>query len=285
MDITAFSFQHGASLADECYLFKLTKDGDNVCLYAEEQFFGGRIADAVVDAEVLEQLGKVAGTYRIDLWDGFDENNRKVRDGSNFTLHITLADGSTISAHGNNAFPQYYSDVLSAIETLYTELMGRYGLSETDRADPIEGGITKRQDPDAPKTIVSKELTSFHAKFYCWDESGETDGGLYTFDPKKTDEGWHLEVSGTVTGSAFVDAIAAQQVQAVIEAYELTVWNGHYSVTAGLPPAYGPHSVSAAYASGEQLTFTKDGAPDEAWCFAIKDCLLAYLSPEGGNDA
>ena len=130
MDITAFSFQHGAMLADECYLFKVTKDGDSVHLYAEEQFFNGRIADAMIDESVLERLGKVAGTYRIDLWDGFDKSNSKARDGSSFTLHVTLADGSTISAHGSNSFPDHYSEVADAVWTLYCDLIEQYGTEE-----------------------------------------------------------------------------------------------------------------------------------------------------------
>ena len=126
MDITAFSFQHGASLADECYLFKLTKDGDSVRLYAEELFSGGRIVDTMIEDDVLDQLGELMGTYHVDRWDGFDENNKHVMDGSSFTLSVTLADGSTISAHGSNSFPENYSDVSSAILTLYYELMEQY---------------------------------------------------------------------------------------------------------------------------------------------------------------
>ena len=130
MDITAFSFQHGASLADECYLFKLTRDGDSVRLYAEELFSGGRIVDTMIEDDVLDQLGELMGTYHVDRWDGFDKNNKHVMDGSSFTLSVTLADGSTISAHGSNSFPENYSDVSSAILTLYYELMEQYAPSE-----------------------------------------------------------------------------------------------------------------------------------------------------------
>ena len=130
MDITAFSFQHGASLADECYLFKLTKDGDSVRLYAEELFSGGRIADEKIGHDELDLICKLAGECRVDLWDGFDENAKNVQDGSNFSLEITLADGSTISARGSNRFPAYYSEVSSSIRTLYGELMQLYADSE-----------------------------------------------------------------------------------------------------------------------------------------------------------
>ena len=119
MDITAFSFQHGASLADECYLFKLTKDGDSVRLYAEELFSGGRIVDTMIEDDVLDQLGELMGTYHVDRWDGFDKNNKHVMDGSSFTLSVTLADGSTISAHGSNAFPDRYQAAKDEITDVF----------------------------------------------------------------------------------------------------------------------------------------------------------------------
>lgn len=130
LDITAFSFYHTASFAGGCYCLELTREESGTHLYAEELFSGGRIVDAMLEDDTLEQLGELAGTYRVDRWDGFDKSNKRVMDGSSFTLSITLADGSTISAHGNNAFPENYSDVSSAVQTLYSKLMETHGLSE-----------------------------------------------------------------------------------------------------------------------------------------------------------
>ncbi|MBR4870361.1 MAG: hypothetical protein IKU12_06235, partial [Oscillospiraceae bacterium] len=36
MDITVFSFSHTASNAEECYRFQVSREGDEVRLYAEE---------------------------------------------------------------------------------------------------------------------------------------------------------------------------------------------------------------------------------------------------------
>ena len=75
-----------------------------------------------------ERLGELAGACHLLRWDGFDKNKKNVSDGSTFTLSFTLADGTVVSAHGNNAFPENYADVYPAIRALYDELMEEHGL-------------------------------------------------------------------------------------------------------------------------------------------------------------
>ena len=132
MDITVFSFSHTASNAEECYRFQVSREGDEVRLYAEELFYGGRVADTAIDAAVLEQLCVLAGTYGVAGWDGFDKTKRNVRDGSNFALEILLEDGSTVSASGSNAFPENYAEVHGEIRALYKELMEEHGVSQSE---------------------------------------------------------------------------------------------------------------------------------------------------------
>ena len=128
MDITVFSFSHTASNAEECYRFQVSREGDEVRLYAEELFYGGRVADTAIDAAVLEQLCELAGTYGVADWDGFDKTKRNVRDGSGFALELLLEDGRTVSASGSNAFPENYAEVRGEIRALYTELMEKHGV-------------------------------------------------------------------------------------------------------------------------------------------------------------
>ena len=135
MDITVFSFSHTASNAEECYRFQVSREGDEVRLYAEELFYGGRVADTAIDAAVLEQLGQLLGTYGVAGWDGFDKSKRNVRDGSDFALEILLEDGSTVSACGGNAFPENYAEVLPEIRGLYRELMDKHGVYPAEIQD------------------------------------------------------------------------------------------------------------------------------------------------------
>lgn len=276
LKLASFSFWHTASFANDCYQFTVTREESGCLLSAEELFSGGCVLEAVaVEPSVLEQLGTVAGKYRMDLWDGFDENNKHVMDGSSFSLEMTLSDGTKVTAHGNNSFPDRYSEAYSEIRSLYESLMERYCPDEEVQED---GMTTKTQDPAAPKTIASRDLVSFHAEFFCWDNSGNTEDGVYQFDLKKESGVWQLESSGLARGSAAVGEDTAAQVQTLIETYDLAAKNGLYSVTAGLPVEFSPSRVSADYASGERLTFTEDGDPEAAWCAALRDCFLKCLS-------
>ena len=275
LELTSFSFWHTASFANDCYQFTVTRQESGCLLSAEELFSGGRVAEAVaVEPSVLEQLGTVAGKYRVDLWDGFDENNKHVMDGSSFTLEMTLSDGRTVTARGNNCFPDRYSEVYSELHPLYESLMERYCPDE----EPQDGITTKTQDPAAPKTIASRELVSFRAEFFCRGNSENAEDGVYKFDLKKKSGVWQLESSGLVRGGGAVGEDTAAQVQALIETYDLAAKNGLYSVTSGLPVEFSPSRVSADYASGERLIFAEDGNPEAEWCAALRDCFLETLS-------
>lgn len=127
MDIKEFSFQHTASEATDCYRFELNRSDGEVHLYAEELFYNGRIVDTAVDENLLARIGELAGTLGVADWDGFDKTAKRGSDGSSFTLNITLTDGSTISAHGSNRFPDNYSLLYAEVNALYVELMELYG--------------------------------------------------------------------------------------------------------------------------------------------------------------
>ena len=132
MEITSFSFTHTGMSTEECYLYSVEQTEDGVRLYTEELFSGGLIIDTIVDEPVLEQLGEIAGKYRLDKWDGFDKDNKRVTDGNNFSLSITLADGKTISAHGSNRFPDGYDDAKQEICELFEDLIDKYANSEPE---------------------------------------------------------------------------------------------------------------------------------------------------------
>lgn len=129
MDINTFSFYHTASESGECFRFELSRAETGVCLYAEELFLSGRIAEATVEEDLLARLGEIAGELGVAKWDGFDKTNKRGSDGSTFTLSITLADGSSVSAHGSNRFPDNYNELYSAVREMYNELMEQYGIS------------------------------------------------------------------------------------------------------------------------------------------------------------
>ena len=127
MKITSFSFTHTGMSAEECFRYSAEQTEEGVRLYTEELFVNGLIVDTLIDEPILEQLGEIAERYRLDQWDGFDKSNKRVTDGSRFSLSVELAGGSTISAQGNNKFPDGYADAKGEICALFADLIGRYG--------------------------------------------------------------------------------------------------------------------------------------------------------------
>ncbi len=133
LDITVFSFSHSASYTEGCYFLEIKREESGNHIYAEELFSRNRIADTVIEEDVLAQLGEVAGKYHVDRWNGFHETDPLVQDGSGFSLEITLADGSTISARGNNSFPKHYSKIEDIVWPLYQDWIEHYGVDEWER--------------------------------------------------------------------------------------------------------------------------------------------------------
>lgn len=160
LDIISFSFRYTTSVATDCFHFELTRTESGTNFRAKELFSGGRFADAEVDGDILTQLGKLAGTHRVDRWDGFDKSSSLVMDGSSFRLDITLADGSTISARGDNNFPDGYSEFSAAVLNLYDRLMEEHGIFKLDTSSPTA--------PEPELSPETQELAAFR--------SGITDG-------------------------------------------------------------------------------------------------------------
>ena len=132
MEITLFSFTHSGMSTEQCFLYSAEKTDEGIRLYTEELFSGGLIIDTIVDEPILEQLSGIADKYHLNRWDGFDKNNKHVMDGTCFSLSVTFADGKTISAHGNNSFPDGYDDAKQEICALFEDLIDKYSNKETE---------------------------------------------------------------------------------------------------------------------------------------------------------
>ena len=278
LEITAFSFWHTAMEMDECFVYSAEAVETGIHLYTEELYLNGRVVDCITDEPILKELGAIAGKYHLDRWDGFDENNKRGSDGSSFTMSITLADGSTISARGNNCFPDYYSESVKEIRAVFEEFVRQY------ETEPVEGGHTNYTDPNAPKTIESDEIRTLRMEFYCIDMDNEEREGAYCFELNQVSDQWELAVSGCTSGSAAVDGAVAIKAQELIRTYGLISKNGLYDVVSGLPEKYMPCSVTVEYVSGERLRFTETGLPDTEWYAAFRDLFLQVLSEGGDGD-
>lgn len=67
------------------------------------------------------ELERVIAEYDLEAWDGFSGSNPNVLDGESFSLTLTCADGSTVYASGENAFPERYHDAVDDIMAILEE--------------------------------------------------------------------------------------------------------------------------------------------------------------------
>jgi len=278
-ELAAFSFTKRGAESSQCVLYSMEATEDGVRLYTEGLYSGGPVVDRMADEAALTQLAVLVRNHRLDRWDGFSQKAQNVSDGTGFTLCILFSDGTSVSAEGNNRFPDGYAETEKAICELFEYLTDRYG--DTAQED---GGHTIRTDPDAPKTIVSEELVRLSMEFYCSDTEHEARTGVYAFELKQEGDQWELSVAKCRNGTAVVDSTVPARAETLIREYNLISLNGLYDVTAALPVEYMPCSVSAEYASGEILYFTQDGDPETEWYRAFRDLFLGALAENGYPD-
>lgn len=146
----------------------------------------------------------------------------------------------------------------------------------------ICGGTTQNTDYNAPKKIESDKLRSFSAKFFLYDESGSE--GDYWFEVKPNEEGkLILSEQCAYHVSCETNAALLSALQKIIVKYELVKMNGTDKYTNGLPPAYQPSFLSAAYESGERLCFCTNNDPDAAWTREVLQLLGDEFASHGEN--
>lgn len=105
---------------DECTV-KIKRDGQP---YEEAETHP--ISDKQVEA-LIDTLNK----YEVWRWNGFDEHNPDVRDGSSFSFSLTVQDGKTINARGYMMYPENFGEVIRGLISILNSV----------EEDDKEGGI------------------------------------------------------------------------------------------------------------------------------------------------
>ena len=120
--ITSFSFSHNGETAESNYTISLQRTGDQASATVTCSPAGISVTKQV-DVSLFDQLDSIVKDNQLDAWDGFNETNSEVLDGSGFSLTITYEDGSSITASGNNAFPAGFSNAFQQVRELFNTLV------------------------------------------------------------------------------------------------------------------------------------------------------------------
>lgn len=157
-----------------------------------------------------------------------------------------------------------------------------FGGCKKAQEEIVCGGTIDETDYDAPKVIESKEIVRFSA-YFCLvgDYALNGNSSLYNFEITNNGEGG-LTATETLTGTvAPADAALIGELQSIIDRYSLVENNGVYRYTAGIAPEYQKCSLSAKYASGEELNFTMPNEPEAAWAQEIYTAITNCLAESG----
>ena len=63
-----------------------------------------------LDEKTLTELLGVFDSLDIYSWDGYNESNDEMLDGMGFSLFVQMADGTSITASGDNCFPENFQE-------------------------------------------------------------------------------------------------------------------------------------------------------------------------------
>lgn len=104
-------------------------------------------------ADAADELMRAIDAYDVAAWDGFQESDYTVEDGENFRLSIGFTDGTGVSARGDNAFPDNYSDAMAEMWRILTwnaedeseESEEEEASGEGNRLITIMNGVLKTQ--------------------------------------------------------------------------------------------------------------------------------------------
>jgi len=143
-----------------------------------------------------------------------------------------------------------------------------------------DGGSRDHSNPNAPKSIRSREIVALSVHFWLWDEH-DSQGDGYVFDIRQEGDSFLLTASGGAKGTAQINTAFLDKTQQIMEKHDMARLNGISRTTSGLPVEFSPCSLTVDYASGERLYFRIDNEPDAEWAKDMRELFLHALAGGG----
>ncbi|MBR3076677.1 MAG: hypothetical protein IKO68_05170 [Oscillospiraceae bacterium] len=108
-------FRNG-SIAYDSYAVTLGAEGFTLTVNEEES--------CPMDQETADAIYAVVEKYDLASWNGFNKSQQGVLDGEGFWLELSLTDGTSIYAAGDNVFPAHYFDAMGELWTILQNAAG-----------------------------------------------------------------------------------------------------------------------------------------------------------------
>ena len=110
-ELTYFRFSRWGELMPHTWEVTLSESG---CTIREDEGEPRPFA-----AEPAAELAQAVAEYDMEKWRGVYSTEYEVLDGECFSLQMEFADGTTVSASGDNAFPLHYAEAVRAIDDIF----------------------------------------------------------------------------------------------------------------------------------------------------------------------
>ena len=113
-------------------------------------------------ADLATELAQVVADYDMESWNGEYSTGYEVLDGECFSLEMEFADGTTVSATGDNAFPERYDEATGAMyDILKREKTGAIAGTYRYDGEGFGGDFTITLNADGTYTFYEGALSSY----------------------------------------------------------------------------------------------------------------------------
>ena len=224
----SFTYTHHGTHAGHFYAYTVTATDAGERFEVELGMHN--TADVVVEEPLLQPLMDVMVRWDVGAWNGFAEVDATALDGEGFSLNVTFADGTVLTAHGSNAWPENYGAVETEILALLRPLAAKYAFSHT-------------LESDEPEWVYIRFADGEKLFFFC--AAGDEAGGTQLRIEVKNIPGMEdCRFDGTVETFPF------EALQAVVRQQDIPAWSG-WEMPQGEEEYF---SIELVYASGETVT-------------------------------
>ena len=116
-----FSYSRGYAINSNIIYEINEKDGKYIASIKPYGISNEDKKEIEVNEDILNQISEILNKYDVSLWDGFNESDRDVLDGDDFSFNLKT-DNNKISASGYMSWPTNYREVRDEIDTIFNNL-------------------------------------------------------------------------------------------------------------------------------------------------------------------
>ena len=117
-DIISFRYAYHGSIGGDSYSYDIKVNDKCAVLKIKSMLNDYGELQAEIGNDLLVLLSMLLKNAGIKSWDGFDKYDPDVLDGCGFSLDIRFSDGSSVSASGENSFPDGYRAFKEKLDNL-----------------------------------------------------------------------------------------------------------------------------------------------------------------------